>query len=168
MAPSPLNDTTQAVDSEEEGQCPTMDRWWLKESKNRRSMRRCCSRGIPIIKCPPARLHNWNFKHSRQSSLTSSDSAGVAGLSVSWGSDSNSSASLTAIGSSNCESCSDWLSSSSDCCDWLMPSGSDSSMASAGEGSLQTQWAWLYQWVKISQRNSDSVSKWMGGWLVGQ
>ena len=30
MAQSPLNDTTQPVDSEEEGQSPTMDRWWLK------------------------------------------------------------------------------------------------------------------------------------------
>jgi len=30
-AQSPLNDTTQPVDSEEEDQCPTMDRPWLKE-----------------------------------------------------------------------------------------------------------------------------------------
>jgi len=31
MAQSPLNETIQPVDSEEEGQCPTMDRGWLKE-----------------------------------------------------------------------------------------------------------------------------------------
>ena len=30
MAQSPLNDTTQPVDSEEEGRSSTMDRWWLK------------------------------------------------------------------------------------------------------------------------------------------
>ena len=33
MAQSPLNDTTQPVGSEEEGQCPTMNRLWLKEKK---------------------------------------------------------------------------------------------------------------------------------------
>jgi len=33
MAQSPLNDTTQPVDSEEEGRSPTMDRRWLIEKK---------------------------------------------------------------------------------------------------------------------------------------
>jgi len=34
IAQSPLNDTTQPADSEEEGQCPTMDRWWLRINKS--------------------------------------------------------------------------------------------------------------------------------------
>jgi len=33
MAQSPLNDTTQPVDSEEEGRSPTTDRQWLIEKK---------------------------------------------------------------------------------------------------------------------------------------
>jgi len=33
MAQSPLNDTTQPVDSEEEGRSPTTDRRWLIEKK---------------------------------------------------------------------------------------------------------------------------------------
>jgi len=31
MAQSPLNDTTQPVDSEQEGQSPTIDKQWLKK-----------------------------------------------------------------------------------------------------------------------------------------
>jgi len=34
MAQSPLNDTTQPVDSEEEGRSPTTDRRWLIEEKS--------------------------------------------------------------------------------------------------------------------------------------
>jgi len=33
MAQSPLNDTTQSVDSEEEGRSPIMNRQWLIERK---------------------------------------------------------------------------------------------------------------------------------------
>jgi len=36
MAQSPLNDTTQPVDSEEEGRNSTMDRQWLIEKKTMR------------------------------------------------------------------------------------------------------------------------------------
>jgi len=35
MAQSPLNDTTQPVDSEGEGQSSTMDRQWLIEKKKK-------------------------------------------------------------------------------------------------------------------------------------
>jgi len=35
MAQSPLKDTTQPVDSEEEGRSSTMDKRWLIEKKNR-------------------------------------------------------------------------------------------------------------------------------------
>jgi len=38
MAQSPLNDTTQPVDSEEEGRSPTTDRQWLIEKKERLSV----------------------------------------------------------------------------------------------------------------------------------
>jgi len=37
MAQSPLNDTTQPVDSEEEGRSSTMDRQWLNNKKEEKS-----------------------------------------------------------------------------------------------------------------------------------
>jgi len=36
MAQSPLNDTTQPVDSEEEGRGPTTDKRWLIEKKTKK------------------------------------------------------------------------------------------------------------------------------------
>ena len=39
MAQSPLNDTTQPVDSEEEGRSSTMDRRWLIEKKNKKKIK---------------------------------------------------------------------------------------------------------------------------------
>ena len=38
MAQSPLNDTTQPVDIEEEGWSPTMDRRWPKEKNGARNV----------------------------------------------------------------------------------------------------------------------------------